>query len=63
MHGIELLNAVKKGTFSVAPSVVVAHGNGRMTIHNAKTLCLIAGKEVVSFHVNSLNAIDSIVLQ
>lgn len=63
MRAIELLNAVTKGTFSVAPSVVVVHGDGRMTVHNAKTLCLIAGKEVVSFHVNSLNAIDSIELQ
>ena len=63
MLGIELLNAVTKGTFIVAPSVVVVHSDGRMTVYNAKTLCLIADKEVVSFHTNSLNAIDSIELQ
>lgn len=63
MRGIEILSAVKKGTFTVAPSVVVVHSDGRMTVHTAKTLCLIAGKGVVSFHVNSLNAIDSIELQ
>lgn len=63
MRGIELLSAVTKGTFTVAPSVVVVHSDGRMTVHTEKTLCLIGGKDVVSFHVNSLNAIDSVELQ
>lgn len=63
MLGIELLNAVAKGTFSFAPSVVVMYSDGVTDVHNAKTLCLIAGNEVVSFHVNSLNAIDSIEMQ
>ena len=63
MSGIELLNAITKGTFSVASSVEVVHSDGRITVHNAKTLCFIADKEVVSVHVNLLNAIDGIELE